>query len=145
MEIKGKGLFVLAGLYFTADYLITEPGRWIESLAASIKTITDVMFWAFVVLLIVGLSQKERFGFLQSFITKFPKFSVYMHYIGCVSLILYIVSAAVVPVLLSESVGSQLKEYLAWGLVALSYGGELLALIIATRKVFFQPKISENK
>lgn len=82
---------------------------------------------------------------MQSFITKFPKFSVYMHYIGCVSLILYIVSAAVVPVLLSESVGSQLKEYLAWGLVALSYGCELLALIIATRKVFFQPKISENK
>ena len=110
MEIKGKGLCVLAGLYFTADYLITEPGRWIESLAAPIKTITDVMFWAFVVLLIVGLSQKERFGFLQSFITKFPKFSVYMHYIGCVSLILYIVSAAVVSVLLSESVGSQLKE-----------------------------------
>ncbi len=145
MEIKGKGLCVLAGLYFTADYLITEPGRWIESLAAPIKTITDVMFWAFVVLLIVGLSQKERFGFLQSFITKFPKFSVYMHYIGCVSLILYIISAAVVSVLLSESVGSQLKEYLAWGLVALSYGGELLALIIATRKVFFQPKISENK
>ena len=145
MEIKGKGLCVLAGLYFTADYLITEPGRWIESLAAPIKTITDVMFWAFVVLLIVGLSQKEKFGFLQSFITKFPKFSVYMHYIGCVSLILYIVSAAVVPVLLSESVGSQLKEYLAWGLVAFSYGGELLALIIATRKVFFQPKISENK
>lgn len=145
MEIKGKGLCVLAGLYFTADYLITEPGRWIESLAAPIKTITDVMFWAFVVLLIVGLSQKKRFGFLQSFITKFPKFSVYMHYIGCVSLVLYIVSAAVVPVLLSESVGSQLKEYLAWGLVALSYGGELLALIIATRKVFFQPKISENK
>lgn len=145
MEIKGKGLCMLAGLYFTADYLITEPGRWIESLAAPIETITDVMFWAFVVLLIVGLSQKERFGFLQSFIAKFPKFSVYMHYIGCVSLILYIVSAAVVPVLLSESVGSQLKEYLAWGLVALSYGGELLALIIATRKVFFQPKISENK
>lgn len=145
MEIKGKGLCVLAGLYFTADYLITEPGRWIESLAAPIETITDVMFWAFVILLIVGLSQKERFGFLQSFITKFPKFSVYMHYIGCVSLILYIVSAVVVPVLLSESVGSQLKEYLAWGLVALSYGGELLALIIATRKVFFQPKISENK
>lgn len=145
MEIKGKGLCVLAGLYFTADYLITEPGRCIESLAAPIKTITDVMFWAFVILLIVGLSKKEGFGFLQSFITKFPKFSVYMHYIGCVSLILYIVSAAVVPVLLSESVGSQLKEYLAWGLVALSYGGELLALIIATRKVFFQPKISENK
>lgn len=145
MEIKGKGLCVLAGLYFTIDYLITEPGRWIESLAAPIETITDVMFWAFVVLLIVGLSQKERFGFLQSFITKFPKFSVYMHYIGCASLILYIVSAAVVPVLLSESVGSQLKEYLAWGLVALSYGGELLALIVATRKVFFQPKISENK
>ena len=87
MEIKGKGLCVLAGLYFTADYLITEPGRWIESLAAPIKTITDVMFWAFVILLIVGLSHKERFGFLQSFITKFPKFSVYMHYIGCVSLI----------------------------------------------------------
>lgn len=127
------------------DYLITEPGRWIESLEAPIKTITDVMFWAFVILLIVGLSHKERFGFLQSFITKFPKFSVYMHYIGCASLILYIVSAAVVSVLLSESVGSQLKEYLAWGLVALSYGGELLALIIATRKVFFQPKISENK
>lgn len=145
MEIKGKGLCVLAGLYFTADYLITEPGRWIESLAAPIKTITDVMFWAFVILLIVGLSHKERFGFLQSFITKFPKFSVYMHYIGCISLLVYIVSAAVVPVLLSESVGSQLKEYLAWGLVALSYGGELLALIIATRKVFFQPKISENK
>lgn len=144
MEIKGKGLCVLAGLYFTADYLITEPGRWIESLAAPIETITDVMFWAFVVLLIVGLSQKES-GFLQSFITKFPKFSVYMHYIGCVYLILYIVSAAVVLVLLAESVGSQLKEYLAWGLVTLSYGGELLALIIATRKVFFQPKISENK
>ena len=145
MKIKDKGLGVLAGLYFTSDYLLTELGRWIESLAAPIETITDVMFWAFVVLLIIGLSQKERFGFLQSFITKFPKFSVYMHYIGCVSLILYIVSAAVVPVLLSESVGSQLKEYLAWGLVALSYGGELLALIIATRKVFFQPKISENK
>lgn len=63
MEIKGKGLCVLAGLYFTADYLITEPGRWIESLAAPIETITDVMFWAFVVLLIVGLSQKERFVF----------------------------------------------------------------------------------
>lgn len=145
MEIKGKGLCVLAGLYFTADYLITEPGRWIKSLAAPIETITDVMFWVFVILLIVGLFRKEKFSFLQSFITKFPKISVYMHYIGCVSLILYIVSAAVVPVLLSESVGSQLKEYLAWGLVALSYGGELLALIIATRKVFFQPKISENK
>ena len=62
-----------------------------------------------------------------------------------ISLILYIVSAAVVPVLLSESVGSQLKEYLAWGLIALCYGGELLALIIATRKVFFKPKNSENK
>ena len=43
MEIKGKGLCVLAGLYFTADYLITEPGRWIKSLAAPIETITDVM------------------------------------------------------------------------------------------------------
>lgn len=37
MEIKGKGLCVLAGLYFTTDYLITEPGRWIESLALLLK------------------------------------------------------------------------------------------------------------
>lgn len=72
MEIKGKGLCVLAGLYFTIDYLITEPGRWIESLAAPIETITDVMFWVFVILLIVGLFRKEKFSFLQSFITKFP-------------------------------------------------------------------------
>ena len=72
MKINDKGLGVLAGLYFTSDYLLTELGRWIESLAAPIETITDVMFWAFVVLLIAGLIQKERFSFLQSFITKYP-------------------------------------------------------------------------
>ncbi|MCI5634055.1 MAG: hypothetical protein MR350_01150 [Alphaproteobacteria bacterium] len=145
MKIKDKGLGVLAGLYFTSDYLLTELGRWIESLAAPIETITDVMFWAFVVLLIAGLIQKERFSFLQSFITKYPKLSVYMHYIGCISLLVYIVSAVIVPLILSESVGSLLKECLAWVLIVLGYGGEILALVIATYKVFFQPKTSENQ
>ena len=70
MEIKGKGLCVLAGLYFTADYLITEPGRWIKSLAAPIETITDVMFWAFVVLLIYS------FIFSFSFIHLHSSFSI---------------------------------------------------------------------
>lgn len=145
MEIKGKGLCVLSGLYFTAYYMLSLLESLIGFLASSIGILTQIMFLVFVILLVVGLFKKERFNFLQSFITKFPKISVYMHYVGCVSLILYIVGMAFLPVILSESFVSPLKVYLIWGFVALNYGGEIVALIIATRKVFFQPKTSENK
>lgn len=145
MEIKGKGLCVLSGLYFTAYYTLSLLESLIGFLASSIGILTQIMFLVFVILLVVGLFKKERFNFLQSFITKFPKISVYMYYVGCVSLILYIVGMAFLPVILSESFVSPLKVYLIWGFVALNYGGEIVALIIATRKVFFQPKTSENK
>lgn len=145
MEIKGKGLCVLGGLYFTIDYLLGLLEGLIEFLTAPIGIITQIMLLVFVILLVVGLFKKERFNFLERFITKFPKFSVYMHYIGCVSFILYIIGAVTLPIILSESFVSPLKVYLIWGIVALNYGGEIVALIIATRKVFFQPKTSENK
>ena len=88
--------------------------------------------------------KKERFEFLQHFIDKFPKVSVYMYYIGFIGYIIFAVSVVVV-LLINTGYFSELDincmlEFLG----IFGIGGNIISLLLATYKVFFQFQPVEN-
>ncbi len=82
----------------------------------------------------------KKFAFLQKFINKFPKLSVYLYFIGFVGYILLVFNLLVLGPTEFISLSEVAQKYIAWGVETINIVGVLLALILATRSVFFEKK-----
>lgn len=132
MNEKTKEICILGGIYFVIGYIIDLAGGFASNLST-------IFFILFVILFFIILFGK-KIAFLQKFINKFPKLSVYLYYIGFVGYILFVfdllVSGPTEFIYLSEVV----QKYIAWGVAGINIAGVLLALIFATHKVFLIKK-----
>lgn len=155
MNFKGKDLSVLGGFLFTADFLFMLlidlvnmlshyiAPDFLKVMAQMLDALSGISYYIFGVLILVCLFKKERFEFLQHFIDKFPKVSVYMYYIGFIGYIIFAVSVVVV-LLINTGYFSELTiNYMLEFLGIFGICGNITSLVLATYKVFFQPQTSE--
>lgn len=132
MNEKAKEICVLGGLYFVIGYIIDL----VDDFASNLSMIFDILF---VILFFMILFGKKNV-FLQKFINKFPKLSVYLYYVGFVGYILFVFDLLVLGPTEFISLSDTVQKYIAWGVATINIVGVLLALILATRNVFFKKK-----
>ena len=82
----------------------------------------------------------KKIAFLQKFIDKFPKLSVYLYYIGFVGYILFVFDLVVLGPTEFISLNETMQKYIVWSVATINIFGVLSALILATRSVFFEKK-----
>ena len=132
MNEKTKEICILGGLYFVIGYIIDLVNGFESNLS-------KISFILFVILFFMILFGK-KIAFLQKFINKFPKLSVYLYYIGFVGYILFIFDLLVLGPTEFISLSEVVQKYIAWGVATINIVGVLLALILATRNVFLRKK-----
>ena len=132
MNEKTKEICVLGGLYFVIGYIIDLVGGF----ASNLSTIFDILFVILFFMILFG----KKFAFLQKFINKFPKLSVYLYHIGLVGSILFVFDLLVLGPTEFISLSEVVQKYIVWGVAIVNIIGVLLALILATHNVFFKKK-----
>ena len=132
MNEKTKEICVLGGLYFVIGYIIDL----VNGFASNLSKISFILFVIPFFMILFG----KKFAFLQKFINKFPKLSVYLYYIGFVGYILFIFDLLVLGPTEFISLSENAQIYISTGVAAINIVGILLALILATRKVFLLKK-----
>lgn len=132
MNEKTKEICVLGGLYFVIGYIIDL----VNGFASNLSMIFDILFVILFFMILFG----KKFAFLQKFINKFPKLSVYLCYVGFVGYILFVFDLLVLGPTEFISLSDAVQKYIAWGVATINIVGVLLALILATRNVFFKKK-----
>lgn len=132
MNEKTKEICVLGGLYFVIGYIIDLVGGF----ASNLSTIFFILFVILFFMILFG----KKVAFLQKFTDKFPKFSVYLYYIGFIGYILLVFNLLVLGPTEFISLSEVMQKYIAWGVATINIIGVLLALILATRNVFFKKK-----
>jgi len=132
MNEKTKEICVLGGLYFAISYIIDL----VDGFANNLSMIFDILFVILFFMILFG----KKFAFLQKFINKFPKFSVYLYYIGFIGYILLVFNLLVLGPTEFISLSEVVQKYIAWSVATINIVGVLLALILATRNVFFKKK-----
>ena len=146
MQDKAKKICVLGGFYFTIDYIINllqdfskeeQTYNFAKMVAACLDNISTGLFLLFVILFFMVLFGK-KISCLCKFISKFPKFSTYLYYIGFIGYILLVFDMIVLTLTKFISLGEVAQTYIAWSIACINIIGILIALIIATRDVFFK-------
>lgn len=132
MNEKTKEICVLGGLYFVIGYIIDL----VNGFESNLSMIFDIFFVILFFMILFG----KKFAFLQKFINKFPKLSVYLYYIGFVGYILFIFDLLVLGPTEFISLSEVVQKYIAWSVATINIVGVLLALILATRNVFLRKK-----
>ena len=132
MNEKTKEICVLGGLYFVISYIIGLVGGF----ASNLSTIFFILFVIPFFMILFG----KKVAFPQKFTDKFPKFSVYLYYIGFIGYILLVFNLLVLGPTEFISLSEVMQKYIAWGVATINIVGVLLALILATRNVFFKKK-----
>ena len=132
MNEKTKEICVLGGLYFAIGYIIDL----VDDFANNLSMISDILFVIIFFMILFG----KKFAFLQKFINKFPKLSVYLYYIGFVGYILFVFDLLVLVPTEFISLSEVAQKYIAWSVATINIVGVLLALILATRNVFLRKK-----
>ena len=132
MSEKTKEICILGGIYFMISYIINLVGGFASNLST-------IFFILFVILFFMVLFGK-KVAFLQEFTNKFSKFSVYLYYIGLIGYILFVFNLLVLGPTEFISLSENAQIYISTGVAAIDIVGILLALILATRKVFFKKK-----
>ena len=108
----------------------------VNGFASNLSMISFILFVILFFMILFG----KKFAFLQKFINKFPKLSVYLYYIGFVGYILFIFDLLVLGPTEFISLSEVVQKYIAWSVATINIGGVLLALILATRNVFLRKK-----
>lgn len=132
MNEKTKEICVLGGLYFVIGYIIDL----VDGFASNLSTISFILFVILFFMILFG----KKFAFLQKFISKFPKLSVYLYHIGLVGYILFVFDLLVLGPTEFISLSEVVQKYIVWGVAIVNIIGVLLALILATHNVFFKKK-----
>lgn len=132
MSEKTKEICVFGGIYFVISYVIDL----LDGFASNLSTIFFILFVIIFFMILFG----KKFAFLQKFINKFPKLSVYLYYIGFVGYILFVFDLLVLVPTEFISLSEVAQKYIAWGVATINIVGVLLALILATRNVFLRKK-----
>ncbi|MBQ9271479.1 MAG: hypothetical protein IJ218_04360 [Alphaproteobacteria bacterium] len=132
MNEKTKEICVLGGLCFAISYIIDL----VDGFANNLSMIFDILFVILFFMILFG----KKFAFLQKFINKFPKLSVYLYYVGFVGYILFVFDLLVLGPTEFISLSDAVQKYIAWSVATINIVGVLLALILATRNVFFKKK-----
>ncbi|MBO6288779.1 MAG: hypothetical protein J6N45_00445 [Alphaproteobacteria bacterium] len=132
MNEKTKEICVLGGLYFVIGYIIDL----VNGFASNLSKISFILFVILFFMILFG----KKFAFLQKFINKFPKLSVYLYYIGFVGYILFIFDLLVLGPTEFISLSEVVQKYIAWSVATINIVGVLLALILATRNVLLRKK-----
>lgn len=132
MNEKTKEICILGGLYFVMGYIIDL----VNGFASNLSKISFILFVILFFMILFG----KKFAFLQKFINKFPKLSVYLYYIGFVGYILFIFDLLVLGPTEFISLSEVVQKYIAWSVATINIVGVLLALILATRNVFLRKK-----
>lgn len=132
MNEKTKEICILGGLYFVIGYIIDL----VNGFASNLSMISFILFVILFFMILFG----KKFAFLQKFINKFPKLSVYLYYIGFVGYILFIFDLLVLGPTEFISLSEVVQKYIAWSVATINIVGVLLALILATRNVFLRKK-----
>ena len=136
MNEKTKEICVLGGLYFVIGYIIDL----VSGTASNLSMIFDIIFAILFFMILFG----KKNSLLQEIINKFPKLSVYLYYIGFVGYILFVFDLLVLGPTEFISLSEVMQKYIAWGVATINIIGVLLALILATRNVFFKKKLKER-
>ncbi len=132
MNEKTKKICVLGGLYFVIGYIIDL----VSGTASNLSMIFDIIFAILFFMVLFG----KKVGFLQEFTNKFPKFSVYLYCIGLIGYVLFVFNLLVLGPTEFISLSENAQIYISTGVAAINIVGILLALILATRKVFLLKK-----
>ena len=132
MNEKTKEICVLGGLYFVIGYIIDL----VSGFTSNLSMIFDILFVIFFFMILFG----KKIAFLQKFINKFPKLSVYLYYLGFVGYILFVFDLLVLGPTEFISLNEVVQKYIVWGVAIVNIIGVLLALILATRNVFLRKK-----
>ena len=132
MSEKTKEICILGGIYFVISYIIDLVGGFASNLST-------IFFILFVILFFMVLFGK-KVAFLQEFTNKFSKFSVYLYYIGLIGYVLFVFNLLVLGPTEFISLSENAQIHISTGVAAINIVGILLALILATRKVFLLKK-----
>ena len=146
MQDKAKEVCILGGFYFTIGYLIDllqdffqkqQTYSFAKTVATYLDNISSGLFFLFVILFFMALLGKGL-SCLYKFISKFPKFSTYLYYIGFVGYILFVFDVLVLAPMEFFSLTETTQTYIAWSVAGINIIGIFIALILATRDVFFR-------
>ena len=132
MNEKTKEICILGGIYFVIGYIIDLVG----GLANNLSTIFFILFVILFFMILFG----KKITFLQKFTDKFPKFSVYLYYLGLIGYALFVFNLLVLGPTEFISLSEKAQIYISIGVAAINIVGVLLALILATRNVFLRKK-----
>lgn len=156
MNFKGKDLSVLGGFLFATNFVFDRfinltnilseyfLPDFFNIMTQILGILSSISYFVFVVLILICLFKKNRFNFLQNFINKFPKISVYLYYIGFIGYILLLLDVVILPFIMTDYLSELPRQYLAVSLGVVNIIGDISSLIIATSKVFFQAKKSKD-
>lgn len=144
MRDKTKELCVLGGGYFTLGYFFNLIRNFLEELptyrfmGVCFNSLSGLLDIAFIILFLMCLIKQQNLVFLRGFINKFPKTSVYLFYIGICGYILLVIDCLLLLPLYFSSINKMIEKYLTNALAIINIGGVLIALILATLKVFLK-------
>lgn len=151
---KKKILCVLGGIYFLFDYLLNQISGILEKLPKSyffectalfVNGLSLLLTIAFIILFVKYLIKQQKILFLERFINKFPKISVYLFYFGFCGYILFIIDILLSFPIIFITINDTMKNFLLTLLLFLNIGGILISLILASKDVFFKQKIHFSK
>ncbi len=146
MRNKAKEICVLGGFYFTIGYIINllkncfqeeqtyNFAKTIVAYFGNLSTFWEVIFVILFFMVLIG----KKASCLCKFISKFPKISTYLYYIGFIGYILFIFDMIVLTPTEFISLSKGAQTYIAWSIAGINIIGILIALILATRDVFFK-------
>jgi len=143
-----RDLCILGGIFVIleyADMLCTELCRYLfkqtswhffDFLVSAFENISYLAWVVFIILFFMCFFGKKC-ALMQKFMEKFPKISVYLFYLGLVSYILFLINLIIIIIVYYAQFGGNIEKYLGYTLISVNIGGFLWALIIATKRVFF--------
>lgn len=153
MKNMNHEVYVFGGIYFAVDDILNLISSFLgfiekflpEKSAISfiqneiLERLLGILFAVFFILLLRYIFIGKTLTFVHRVMEKFPKISIYLHYIGIIGYVLLVINALLIALLYFFRLNETAQQYVASLLIVVNIIGIILPLILATLKVFYGP------
>ena len=149
MQNRTKRICIVGGLYFVISYIINilqgifySYNRY-DVFADCLGIVLSLFGTIFVILFFLILFGKQVY-FLDKFIDICPNISIYLYYIGYIGYILLVFDILILIPTMLMSLSEITQQYLTWLIVCINVVGAIIALVLASKAVFFKNKTMQK-
>ena len=145
MKNRTKMICIIGGFYFIVGYIIDLLRSFFQDMQVSNEMIVScfdclsaVFIFSFIILFFACFFKQRGILFIQKFMDRYPKVSLYMYYIGFVGYVMFVIDILILIPTEFMIFDETEQKYIGWSLAAINITGTIIALSIASIKVFFR-------